>query len=250
MKESNTGIVPQEHWDQGYENYIFKRNSNKDDIYEFIRKYVPQANSSKSVLEIGSFPGTYTSEFGELGYTINGIDIQSGNASELPVWLKKQGYKVDQFIDGDIFKFECTEKFNIVCSFGFIEHFKNYLEVIDIHCGLVEKGGMILITTPNYKGYIQRVMHSYLTPNDYDLHYIPSMNPRQWAKHLEMCGFEIIFNGYFGGMNFWIGKEGLKGVKKIIYEISMRILPRLGRLIPFESMLFSKNCGIVARKKS
>lgn len=246
----NTGIAPKEHWDGGYENFVFQRNHANDDAYLFIRRYAEITDSrSKSALEIGSFPGTYISELGELGYRINGIDIQPRNATDLAKWLNDQGYQIGDFVEGDVFQYKWRNKFDVVCSFGFIEHFENYLDVIDLHAQLVKEGGTLLITTPNYRGLIQRFMHKYLAPKDYALHYIPSMNPGKWSKHLKERGFEIVFSGYFGGMNFWIGKQELKGFKKIVYEVLMRVLPRIGKFIPFESLLFSKNCGIVARKR-
>jgi 2-polyprenyl-3-methyl-5-hydroxy-6-metoxy-1,4-benzoquinol methylase len=248
-KEINTGLAPKEHWDNGYNDFIFRRHPLNDDIYEFIRLYSKIGKSEGNVLEIGSFPGTYISEFGELDYIINGIDIQPRNATDLVKWLKARNYKVGDFIADDIFQYQWKKEFDIVCSFGFIEHFENFLDVIDIHAHLVNKDGLLIITTPNYRGAVQKFMHKYFTPHDYALHYIPSMDPQKWSKHLQKKGFEIIYSGYFGGMNFWLSKQDLKGIKRLAYEILMRVLPRIGKLIPFESLIFSKNCGVVARKK-
>lgn len=173
-EEIKTGVAPKEYWDKGYENFVLKREQARDVIYRFIREFAGKAKGrTESVLEIGSFPGTYVSEFGELGYVINGIDIQPRNATDLPKWLKDQNYEVGDFVVDDIFKFQCKRKFNVVCSFGFIEHFENFLDVIDIHAQLVEKGGKLIITTPNFRGAIQKFMHKYLSPNDYSMHYIP-----------------------------------------------------------------------------
>ena len=237
------------HWIQGYTNIEYKRHNKDDVVYQFIRKYVQESTGNETVIEIGSFPGTYISEFGELGYSINGIDIHPENARSMPAWLGSLSYRVGIFYSEDLFHFRPNVQYDIVCSFGFIEHFINYLEMIDRHDELLKTGGLLVITAPNYRGWIQKLMHKYLSPGDYALHYIPSMNPSKWASHLEEKGYEILFQGYFGGMNFWIGTGELNTLKRFVYNVSMRLLPFIGRFIPFESSIFSKNCGLVARKK-
>jgi 2-polyprenyl-3-methyl-5-hydroxy-6-metoxy-1,4-benzoquinol methylase len=242
-------LAPIDHWMKGYSSQKYKKHSSDDPVYKFIREYAKNDGGNNSVLEIGSYLGTYISEFGELGHVLNGIDLHPENSKALVEWLKSNQYKIGNYYSDDLFSINLKEKFDIVCSFGFIEHFTNYLEIIDYHDRVLRSEGLLMITTPNYRGFIQKVMHKYLSPNDYALHYIPSMNPKKWAKHLEEKGYEIIFKGYFGGMSFWIGNSELTPLKGMFYQIFMRILPLIGKLIPFESFLFSKNCGIVARKK-
>lgn len=250
QSESSKDLAGSGHWIQGYANTKFKRHSKDDVVYNFIRKYVNCPPNNDTAFEIGSFPGTYIAEFGELGYEINGLDLHPENSKSLVDWLISLDYKVGDFYSADLFNFKTDKKYDVVCSFGFIEHFVNYLEVIDIHDDLLENNGIMLVTVPNYRGFVQKSMHKYLSPEDYALHYIPSMNPKKWAGHLEKKGYEILFQGYFGGMNFWIGNDEIyTPFKRFVYYITMRVLPRLNKLLPFESSVFSKNCGIVARKK-
>jgi SAM-dependent methyltransferase len=237
-----------EYWLTGYENYIFQRQTAEDNIYQFIRKYFKKANGDETAIELGSYPGTYISEFGELGYEINGIDIHPGNSSYLKVWLESKGYKIGKFISEDLFEFNKGKRYDIVSSFGLIEHFSNYLELIDKHDALLKKGGKLVITTPNYRGFIQKFLHRCFDYNDYKIHYIPAMQPEIWAKHLAKKGYKIEFSGYFGRFSFWVRMDNKSGLNKFLLIQWFRFAKIVSFFVRFESKHFSRFCGIVATK--
>lgn len=100
-------------------------------IRKWIENYFSVMSSSyhsRSVLEIGCFPGKFLSVFGELGYELNGIDISPRVETDLPIWLRDKGYKTGNFINADFFDYADSRKYGVVCSFGFIEHFVNWQE--------------------------------------------------------------------------------------------------------------------------
>lgn len=213
----------------------------------FLRRFVSSA-VNKECLEIGSFPGSNLSALGSLGYTLNGMDISPRNAHELPDLLKQKGYKVGEFWTADIFSFEGRKNYDLVCSFGFIEHFENYLEVIRLHAQYVNKEGLLIITAPNFKGKIQYAVHYLFDKPNLNIHNIESMNPHNWATYLEKEGFEIIFKGYFGGLYFWLGNKGRNWFEKLLLYLIHGIASKLRKVIKFDSSMFSYNCGIVAKK--
>lgn len=241
-------IVDKTYWDKSYKDVVFKKHDTNDAIYKFIRKYIPKAVTEKNCLEIGSFPGTYLSELGELGYTLNGVDFNEKNTNELPQWLKSKGLNVGNFYSGDFRNVAINNQFDLVASFGFIEHFTNFLEIITLHDKYVKLGGYLIITTPNYRGLFRNLIYKILAPENYKKHYTPSMKPEKWASHLKSLNYKIIFKGYFGGYSIWIDYEKRNWFQKIMLYLALRIVPRLGKIIPFESHHWSKNCGIVAVK--
>jgi 2-polyprenyl-3-methyl-5-hydroxy-6-metoxy-1,4-benzoquinol methylase len=244
---TNVKLTTQEYWQSNRESVVFKRQGVGHGIDEFIKQYIP-ITTNGSVIEIGSFPGPHLATFGDLGYELNGIDFCTDNATGLPQWLQREGFKTGDFWVSDFFEFTTPRQFDVVCSFGFIEHFLNYDEVIAKHAALVKKGGYLMITTPNFRGSVQHFLHKKFDKENLAVHNVHSMYPEKWAKQLEQMGFEIKYKGYFGGFWFWRGAEQLSPVKTKLLWLTERIIPRLRKLIWFESAACSAYCGIVAKK--
>lgn len=169
--------------------------------------------------------------------------------TKIPEWLTDKGYKTGSFYKSDIFQFEPKNQYDLVCSFGFIEHFTNYKEVIEKHLKLVKQSGLVVIETPNFRGFVQNFLHRFLDKTNYDRHFIPSMNPQEWETILKNEGFEIITSGYFGGFDFWSENENLNILQKILIK-SLYILKYTIKVlgINLNHSSFSAYCGIIAKK--
>ena len=244
---TNVKLTTQEYWQANRESVVFKRQDTGHGIDLFIKQYIPVTGAG-SVIEIGSFPGPHLATFGDLGYELNGIDFCADNSTGLPQWLQREGFKTGNFWVSDFFEFTCDRQFDVVCSFGFIEHFLNYDEVIAKHAALVKKGGHLLITTPNFRGGVQYMLHKHFDKENLALHNVESMQPSIWAHQLKELGFEVIYQGYFGSFWFWRGDEKLSFIKRKMLWFIERIVPRIRKLIKADSELWSAYCGIVARK--
>lgn len=231
------------------EETVFSKHDPNHDIYKLIRNYIP-SNKEGHCLEIGSFPGPFLAAFGDLGYTLSGIDFHPGNEKELPEWLQRQGYKTGKFSSTDFFSVVPEPIYDVVCSFGFIEHFTNYQSVIADHAAFLKPGGLLLITTPNFAGGIQYWLHKNFDAKNLSHHNIESMQPMAWRNQLEQKHFEVIFSGYTGNFWFWRGSEKFKPFKTAILWSIERIIPRLRKILKFESRSFSAYCAIVAKKKN
>lgn len=223
-------------------------NHDGHEIDIFIRKFIPPATQNQSVLEIGSFPGPFLSTFGKLGYCLNGIDFHPGNETDLPRWLNSMGYCTGDFHTKDFFEFSTDKKFDVVTSFGFIEHFENFEEVIRMHIDLLKPGGTLLITVPNFSGSIQHWLHRTFDKVNLSHHNTKSMNPGLWKIILHKHGLVVEWSGYFGDFWFWKGDEPRSGIKKWTLWLIERIIPRLRKILWFQSPAFSAYCGIVASR--
>lgn len=219
-----------------------------------MEKYLP-AVQGKTSLEAGSFPGAFIPTVGRKGYVVHGVDFNKNNKDQLPAWLRGLGLQVGEFWTEDFFDFIKDEKkrFDLVCSFGLIEHFENYPEVIQAHIDLIKPGGAIVLTTPNFRGWMQYLPHRLFDNENLKKHYVPSMNPSKWAKQLEANGFEIIYAGYFGGYAFWSDRLQKRGkLNELLYKFTTRSISQFRKLfsaLHLESSSFSAFCGIVAVKK-
>jgi SAM-dependent methyltransferase len=231
-------------WESVFLKWDFAPAQKKDPIVQLIEKYVPDMQGT--CFEVGCYPGRYLARFGMKGYTLNGIDNHS-RLSELTGWLKRSGYKTGQLVAGDFLNTELP-KYDLVCSFGFIEHFADWTTVVKRQAKLVDNGGYLVLTTPNFKGIIQYLLHFAIDKENLETHNIEAMDPDMWSKILIDEGFIVKFNGYFGGFEFWT--ESLAG-KSYFRRIGRKLLGSLsflvGNFMP-DSKHYSPYCGIIAQK--
>jgi hypothetical protein len=108
-----------------------------------------------------------------------------------------------------------------------------------------------MITAPNFKGSIQNFLHRYFDRENYNRHFIPSMDPDAWARILKSQGFEIIFSGYFGRFDFWTdyNKRSILGKMKRIFTYTIgRFLGIIFYFFPSNNKAYSPYCVVVARR--
>lgn len=242
-------LTDEQFWSDSYKNVQFQDLS-EHSVAILLQKYLPEEND-KTAIELGSFPGAFLPTIGRKGYTLNGIDFNPRNVDALPTWLKSKGLQVKEFNSGDIFEFVSIskERFDLVCSFGLIEHFENYEEVIRLHLSLLKPGGKLVITTPNFRGWMQYLPHRLFDAYNLSKHYLPSMNPSKWKTIIEKEGLQVLFSGYFGGYSFWVDREQKRSrINKALLRFTELSIYQLRKILCFQSSAFSAFCGIVAIK--
>jgi len=239
-------FVSQQHWDKSYQDFNY--HIAKDDITNWIDKYEHLFSEKGSLFEFGCYPGRYLSYLGKKGWIVNGLDLTPGIEGRFVNWLHKEGIK-----SGIIKKMNAVEyasfsndKYDMVCSFGFIEHFTNFTHMIELHDRLLKPGGWLLITTPNFKGSIQKLLHQNLNKENLKIHYLPSMQPSLWKGKLKEIGYTVYYSGYFGGFEFWYDKEDRNSFQKFALKLIRKITPLLKKLP--DSSSYSPYCGIIAQK--
>ena len=236
-------LTTQEFWDSSYKDLRFSGMSEEYPTIKIIYENFLK-NENKTIFEIGCFPGRFLYHFGKLGYELNGID-QTEYLDRMIDWFKNNSFKIGGFRQGDVFNLSFDKQYDVVASFGFIEHFENFEEVLKIHCNLVKAGGYIYVTVPNFAGFIQNKLHSFFDNESLNKHCVPSMDPEKWARVLKTEGFEIIKNGYLGGFDFWVGNQKRNFLKKIIIKAIRIFLPI--RFLP-NSRSYSPEIYIIAKK--
>jgi 2-polyprenyl-3-methyl-5-hydroxy-6-metoxy-1,4-benzoquinol methylase len=244
----NTNLADQSYWDDAYGQYQLNDTVPDDDIIKkWLMQYVPKT-ATGDCFEVGCFPGRYLTVMGDLGYRLNGIDLTPRVTTDFPEWLRSKGYKTGTFLKDNFLKFNAGKKYDLVCSFGFIEHFTNWKEIFQRHIDLVNDEGYIVIETPNFKGIVQRFIHYVLDYENYKRHYIPSMSPKKWSQLCEQNGFEIVYSGYIGEFQFWVDKQPTSFVKTKIFNRLITNYERMKKWKP-NSPHYSPYCGIIAKRK-
>jgi 2-polyprenyl-3-methyl-5-hydroxy-6-metoxy-1,4-benzoquinol methylase len=246
-------LTDEKYWSDSYGQVAF-HDQRDHSVAHFLQQYLADGHG-KTSLEAGSFPGAFIPTIARKGYLVHGVDFNKGNATDLPKWLKSLGLSVGEFWIADFFDFirDDAKRFDLVCSFGLIEHFENFDEVIKAHGALVKPGGQLVLTTPNFRGWMQYLPHRLFDNDNLKKHYLPSMNPSKWKKLLEDNGFEVVYAGYFGGYAFWSDRRADEGAfNKMMFKLTSRGISQFNKLfrkLGLQSQSFSAFCGLVARKK-
>jgi SAM-dependent methyltransferase len=240
-------LAEQQFWDNFYQNYeIFIANDN-DPVIRWMNRYIGDGEG-KQCLEFGCFPGRYLAWLGKKGYVVNGIDLTPRVEEDLPAFFQKAGIKTGFLKKEDFFEYNSTDRFDLVCSFGFIEHFPAFKDLILKHAAYVAPGGLLAITTPNFKGWVQHGLHQYLDKANLGIHHIPAMSPEIWADVLRKEGFEIITSGYFGGFDFWAEAAERDALQRLSLKLIVKTKKIWTKLLPEDSKATSAFCGIIARR--
>lgn len=244
-----SGIVKlcdRQYWEERYQGIGFKVAPHDDLIRQWLERWIVPCEDS--CLEIGCFPGKYLAVMGELGYRLFGIDLVDGVNSKLPEWLGTKGYRVGDFFQEDFLQSEryLHRAFDVVCSFGFIEHYVEWPEILRKHGELVRPGGLVVVSAPNFRGLVQWGLHSLIDRDNLAHHNLAAMRPQKWARVLEHQGFEIVFCGWVGSFDFWAENAKMKLWQKVIFRLVRAARPML-RKMPV-SGLYAPHCGIIARR--
>jgi len=242
-----SNIVDQSYWDTSYEKYEFSVAQIEDPVRQFISQHVPLAKHQQTCLEIGCFPGRYLAVFGEMGYRLSGIDLTPRIDTDLKKWFVQSGYEVDQIQRIGVEYMDEQKKYHIVCSFGFIEHFTNWEEIFLRHLNLVEEGGYLIVTVPNFRGFFQRMFHKLVDNENYERHVIAAMNTAVWKLLAEQNNFEVLFHGCFGQYDFWVDRQMRGFVQIQLLKLIQKFTPIFKKMPP-NYYPYSPYCGIVAKK--
>jgi SAM-dependent methyltransferase len=222
-------------------NYIFG-----DLLARLIKK-----NDIKSAIELGGFPGYYTiylKKYQNLDTTLLDYFVHEGLVNEL---LETNGLKPSDIsvIETDLFTYQPVKKYDMVLSFGLIEHFADTKEIIKTHLGLLNPSGTLFITLPNFtgiNGWIQRTFDR----DNYDKHNIASMDLALLRRIYTELGLTEIDVHYHGRFSVWLeNRETTSAWAKFVMKAVWIAGKGITKIIPFESKLLSPYIVTCAKVK-
>ena len=238
----------QEHWDETYREAVFETAGLEDEVRRWIERFLPAR--SGNCFEAGCFPGRYLSVLGERGWVLNGIDLTPRVDTDLVAWLQTCGYALGSIRRGDFLAPEpALGTYDLVCSFGFIEHFEEVEEVLRRHARLVAPGGLLMVSAPNFSGFWQKTLHRLLDRVNFERHRVRSIDPARWAACVRQLGFEVVFSGRFGRFDFWVEAQPRSRFQELVVSLLERAKPSLALALPESSASLAPWCGLVARRR-
>lgn len=195
----------QDYWESINATTLFEKPDEQHPIRQLLIKHIPFTTSGQAI-EIGCYPGTFLTVCGDLGYTLHGIDTYH-DVHSLDATLKQAGYKTGGFYQIPFEKMHITPTYNLVTSFGFLEHFDPFEPILEKHIQLMLPEGYIAIGAPNFGKGLQLLFHYLFDTPNLKRHYIRSMDLKAWTQYLKSQGLNIQFADYCGGFQFWMNND-------------------------------------------
>jgi len=242
-------------WDKMNKKYISwtSKSFYLTDVGDIISKYTKEG---ESIFEVGCAPGKILVYLARrLKLKPYGVDYSDEGLKKTVEVFRKAGFEENIFKEdffSKSFHKENKEKYDIVCSFGFIEHFDNIEEVIGLHANLLKKDGLLIISIPNFAR-----LNKIMTPKSMlDKHNLTIMDLNKLKERFN--GLKIVEAKYIGGpFNFGLFQYdnkfielirfGLFLFQRILLEPIFYILKFLG--IRLENKWASPAMIVIAKKQ-
>ncbi len=240
-----TSVAAQTYWDALHESR--RTVYEPDDVLfrDVFDRFLPRGGEC---FEVGCYPGNFLIWLAQrFGYTVSGIDATPRVRDEMPRRLAEHAVRTGEFRQGDFLTFVPERRFDVVCSFGFIEHFPDTEDIIRRHADLTAPGGTLVLSCPNFRRG-QYVLHRLLDAENLRRHVPASMDLRRWRRALEACGMSVVHQGYYGTFDFWTEAPREHRLRRRAAGWVRRIARGIDRRINRPNPFFSPHMICVARK--
>lgn len=159
----------------------------------------------KKIIEIGCAPGHKLADFARwYGYEPYGVEYTAVGVQATRETFAKYHFPTENIFLNDFFDAHFQEthssEFDVVMSYGFIEHFNDPVSVIKAHLHLLKPGGLLLIMIPNLKGIYYAFLRL-LAPDCLAIHNLAIMNKNIFKKLFQGLNTQELFCDYYGLLN-------------------------------------------------
>lgn len=221
----------------------------------WFERHLPK-RSDWSTIEIGACPGGNLLTLAcSNGYHPVALDFLPA-VHRLPAVFRKHGIENLEVIQGDFFSMPEDRRFNVVMSFGFIEHFDDTETVLRKHWALVEEGGYLVLTLPIFGPMQLALRRLILTPEklaeSLRAHNTSIMDMRLFRKWAEaLPGAVILDCGYLGYMGTYFSSSDpyVRRDRRWIVK-AWKIASIVPRILHVSCRLFSPSGLLVLRRQS
>jgi 2-polyprenyl-3-methyl-5-hydroxy-6-metoxy-1,4-benzoquinol methylase len=251
MKKSRSRLTAERYWSKQL-NRPNINNFTKSRYSDIYRKYF-KIRKGLDCLEIGAYPG---SELGYLAknykYDVTALDYVD-DVGFIKEHLRRGGITNCSIIKADFLKWKTTKRYDMVCSFGFVEHFSDPNFVLKKQAGLVKNGGMLLLIVPNLE-YFQLWTRRLFYKKEYmeyilKIHNRKIMNLEAIRKILKFdLGMEEIDASYRGyGYNWFKCDENVKPEMRKYFKL-LKIITDIISLLRLSNKYISPEIVYIAKK--
>lgn len=251
MTSALPSLTSPEDWRrQGYDRPLVRGAS---EFQEFLDRCLPK-RTDWSVLEIGACPGTHLLAIAlSHGYKPTALDYLP-EVRQMPEAFARLGVPGLEVIESDFLTFSTPRKFNVVMSYGFIEHFSGAEDIIRRHWDLVADGGYLVLGAPAF-GPLQLALRRLILKPDRLEQTLRAHNPQVRTVRaiadicLRLPGAVIEKTAYAGRMETWFTPRGGDVLRRRAWLVVLwRGLGLIPRWLNWSSRQFSPLCLVVVRR--
>ena len=217
-------LTDQAYWEAYYSNSITQRKqiesvaSVYDTYWDMIVDNNTTGTSPKTIIEIGGYPGRYLAYLAsKYNLVPTSLDFNS-DIVKIQESMAAFGITEYDIVQADIFKHQPTQKYDIVISNGFIEHFDNFNEVLDKHCLYLKDNGTLLIMIPNKRG-LRKWYGLALDYKNLKAHNLKCMSKKTFSDFAKRNNLQTLELTYFGGFPFSLHQKS-NFIQKSIYKVA------------------------------
>ncbi|MDR3367162.1 MAG: class I SAM-dependent methyltransferase [Prevotellaceae bacterium] len=246
MTEKN--LTDRKYWQEYWKSYEYEKIPAKVPF----KKFLPKLDGANSFIEIGGFPGVFAAYFYKRGCKeVSLLDFYI-DKNMVGKFEKINGIPQGTIscIESDFFKFETDKKYDIVFSYGFIEHFVDTRDVMQRHVNLISLknikigGGKLLIILPNFRGLNGLIQYVFDRKN-FRAHNLSSMKLSTLRNIATDLGLKNISVEYSRKPIVWLEPAaGSKLLRKLI-----KLLSYFLKLFPVKCRLLSSYIIVYAERK-
>lgn len=238
-------------WDEYFERRHRNLSTIKDSPFSDIFDKYLAPDSNKKIVEIGCADSSFLCYLSKkFGYQAYGIDY-SDAIERTADMFKFNGLSKPILYKENFFSWQPSLKFNIVCSFGFVEHFDDLSSVLKKHVELLISGGTLIITLPHF-AHGQYLFHWLIDKENLKKHNTKIMNLSSLRKALGGLSVKIDYLSYYKTFGFWTERTSMawweKCIKWSILKLGKIITKIWGHDRP--NPLFSPHIVLIATKLS
>ncbi len=193
--------------------------------------------AGSTLFEVGCAPGRWLAYFSKkFGLDVSGIDYSGLGVKKTHENLAILGVK-GSIIHQDFFAYKPSKKYDVVVSFGFIEHFDNADLVVKKHLDLLKPGGLLILGIPNFRGVYEPVQALYW-PQLLKKHNLGIMEPAFFRRLAEKNGLEVLACGYVGGFEptLFVKPPRVGLLRNLLIRAPLAVLRRVRSLQLFDGI--------------
>lgn len=162
----------------------------------------------RPAVEIGSAPGRFMVRLADtFGVVPFGVEYTATGATANRAAFAASGYDPAGVIEADVFSPEfqagCRERFDVVISRGFIEHFTDPADAVAAHRLLLRPGGVLVVQIPNLRG-IYYPWTWLFNREQLPLHNLSIMRLAAFQALFDGPDLTMLQCGYHGTFSFWL----------------------------------------------
>ncbi len=219
-------LTTKDFWETRWGKNEIARTVKKNIFHPLFEKYLAK---TATYIEIGCAPDGKMAYFNKYwGYDVSGIDYASSEITHKT--LKQLGVENYKLFELDFTKELPENQYDVVASFGFIEHFEEIDDIFRRHIELLKKKSTLIISIPHFKN-IQYFLRLIYDKKVLQVHNLKIMDPMLLKAMAYKYGArKVHYCNYYRTFGFWVDNENINSmIRKAIGKSNFLIQKVLQR---------------------